>query len=46
MPSQKLPLDDFYRGRILNFGHRGARKQAPENTLPAFKRAAELGADG
>jgi glycerophosphoryl diester phosphodiesterase len=31
---------------ILNFAHRGARKQAPENTLPAFRLAADLGADG
>ncbi len=41
-----LPLSDFYRGRLLVFAHRGARQQAPENTLPAFLRAAELGADG
>jgi len=41
-----LPLGDFYRGRLLNFAHRGARRQAPENTLPAFERAVELGADG
>src|SRR5574341_773514 len=41
-----LPLADFYQGRILNFAHRGARYLAPENTLPAFRLAAELGADG
>lgn len=28
------------------FAHRGARRQAPENTLPAFARALELGVDG
>jgi glycerophosphoryl diester phosphodiesterase len=33
----------------LNFeriGHRGASKEFRENTLPAFQRAIELGADG
>lgn len=28
------------------WAHRGARAEAPENTLPAFLRACELGADG
>lgn len=32
--------------RMRIFAHRGARRQAPENTLPAFARAIELGADG
>ena len=47
MPNlHNLPLADFYQGRILNFAHRGACRQAPENTLPAFELAADLGADG
>lgn len=32
--------------RPLILGHRGARREAPENTVPAFRRALELGADG
>ncbi len=40
-------MQDFYRaGRVLNFAHRGARTQAPENTIPAFQLALEQGADG
>ena len=31
---------------VLNIGHRGAPRQAPENTLTSFHRALELGADG
>ncbi|HEY76792.1 MAG TPA: glycerophosphodiester phosphodiesterase [Thermoflexia bacterium] len=33
-------------GRTLNIAHRGASAVAPQNTLAAFRRAAELGADG
>ncbi|HHS97904.1 MAG TPA: glycerophosphodiester phosphodiesterase [Chloroflexi bacterium] len=32
--------------RPLNIAHRGASAVAPQNTLAAFRRAAELGADG
>lgn len=32
--------------RPLIIAHRGARKYAPENSIPAFKKAIELGIDG
>lgn len=32
--------------RPILIAHRGARREAPENTIPAFKRALEMGADG
>jgi glycerophosphoryl diester phosphodiesterase len=35
-----------YAYRPLNFGHRGAPKAAPENTLASFQKAREMGADG
>lgn len=34
------------RGHPLLIGHRGAPRERPENTLPSFMRALELGADG
>ncbi len=39
-------MDSFYLDRPLNFAHRGASYEAPENTLAAFLLAIELGADG
>jgi glycerophosphoryl diester phosphodiesterase len=39
-------LEHLYRGRTLNFAHRGASGYAPQNTLAAFVLAAEMGADG
>lgn len=33
-------------GHIIAFAHRGARSERPENTIPAFTRALELGATG
>jgi glycerophosphoryl diester phosphodiesterase len=33
-------------GRPARIGHRGAPREHPENTLPSFARALELGADG
>jgi glycerophosphoryl diester phosphodiesterase len=38
-------MTDSY-GRIIAFAHRGAKAEKPENTLPAFLRALELGANG
>ena len=32
--------------RTLVWGHRGASGYAPENTMTAFEKAVELGADG
>ncbi|MFQ5813561.1 MAG: glycerophosphodiester phosphodiesterase [Anaerolineae bacterium] len=32
--------------RVLNFAHRGASHDAPQNTLAAFRLAREMGADG
>lgn len=46
MPLRDLPLQDLYHTVPLIFAHRGARRQAPENTIAAFERAAALGCDG
>jgi len=32
--------------KILLFGHRGARGEAPENTIPGFQKALDAGMDG
>jgi glycerophosphoryl diester phosphodiesterase len=37
---------DLYQSRVVNFAHRGASHDAPENTLAAFHLAREMGADG
>jgi glycerophosphoryl diester phosphodiesterase len=39
-------MNSFYLEHPLNFAHRGASCEAPENTLAAFLLAAELEADG
>ena len=41
------PMAAFYGDRaFVNQGHRGAPEAAPENTLPAFSEAMQLGAHG
>ncbi len=37
---------EWWGHKPLIFGHRGASHAAPQNTLPAFRKAAEMGADG
>ncbi len=39
-------LEYLYRGRRLLFAHRGASAEAPANTIAAFRRAMQVGADG
>jgi len=39
-------MTSFYLDHPLNFAHRGASAEAPQNTLPAFMLAIDLGADG
>ncbi len=44
-PSQPSPQDLFEQQRTLNIAHRGGKKNAPEETLPAFQLALDEGAD-
>jgi len=43
--SSSLPVSEWWRPRPLVIAHRGASRLAPENTLPAFRLAADVGAD-
>ncbi|MEM3185941.1 MAG: glycerophosphodiester phosphodiesterase family protein [Conexivisphaerales archaeon] len=39
-------MPDKAMGYFVILGHRGAKGYSPENTIPSFKKAIELGADG
>ncbi len=39
-------MSTFFNGRLLNLAHRGVSREAPENTLAAFRLAETRGADG
>jgi glycerophosphoryl diester phosphodiesterase len=41
----KQAVSEWTARKIRNIAHRGASKIAPENTMAAFRKAAELGAD-
>ena len=45
MASAPVAPAPFSKRSIERIGHRGAPREYPENTLPAFQRAIELGAD-
>jgi glycerophosphoryl diester phosphodiesterase len=38
-------MSTFFGEKIIMAAHRGDKKNCPENTLPAFKRAIEIGSD-
>lgn len=40
------PVPPWRAVPVIAFAHRGARTEAPDNSLPAFRRALELGASG
>jgi glycerophosphoryl diester phosphodiesterase len=41
-----MDIDHWYGEQPLNIAHRGASGHAPQNTLTAFRLAADVGADG
>src|SRR5512139_1944650 len=43
---EEVTMKRTVTNRPLVFAHRGAKRVAPENTLPAFEAAIRLGADG
>lgn len=45
MSKQEAAKVRYIRGVTIVFAHRGAAAERPENTLPSFRRALELGAD-
>ncbi|HSU14214.1 glycerophosphodiester phosphodiesterase [Longimicrobium sp.] len=45
-PDSTADGDAVFANRPLILGHRGAPREAPENTMRAFRRAMEQGADG
>lgn len=42
---QPIDVGHLYQNGPLMMGHRGAPREAPENTIPSFQRAVELGLD-